>query len=80
MKLFLSLAALTAATPFAATTIATEYLASACIDGDKGGCIEYHAERCDKGNQFSCKRLAYYTLGQCASPAFIGGCRYDSEN
>ena len=36
------------------------------------------ADRCDASERAACEQLATITRGQCASPQFLGGCRFDS--
>jgi len=40
------------------TIAPSEMQTGACLRGDRQQCISYHQHRCDKGNLFSCNRLA----------------------
>jgi len=76
---FAGLASLTFAIPALGNVMSTEYRTIACAEGDREVCSLYHADRCDAGDMFSCRRLAYLTLTECASPGGAGGCKYDSS-
>ena len=66
--------------PFATGIAFNESKALACANGNKTACQELIAERCDAGGSIACRRLAIETAGQCASPGYLGGCFYDSND
>ena len=51
---------------------------TACLIGQYPGQATT-AERCDAGSLLACRKIAIETMGQCASPGGIGGCRFDSK-
>lgn len=70
MKLIACLAIL----PITAAAIAGDYIGDLLLQAQVAQ-TEY---LCDTGHEASCRKLALWTGGQCASPRQIGGCSHDS--
>lgn len=65
--------------PLLSGVMATEKEAMLCSQGNSQACADMLSQRCDAGNAIACRTLAVNTMGQCASPNGIGGCRFDSR-
>ncbi len=70
----LSLSALLGSVTFAAVQINSS--SESYVERAK---IQNLATWCESGMEHACKALAKATDGQCASPTYKGGCRFDSN-